>query len=187
MSLLDQVIISWEGKEAATVEETEEHIERLQTLLDNLKQFNQLHNELQVESNCSKLEVLVIPPALEDKERTQSLNSNPNQQSMPCKYHNQTETSDLQAIRGLVNAAYALGIEKPPKDDPSETDIESFLKLMKRLDKCWPKSSNEPVSAVDIPPPPKREHVEPKLQSAFDDWTAPMPADPLRTRFMTTN
>lgn len=61
MSLLEKITISWEGKKDATAQETEEHIERLQTLLDNLKQFNKLHDELQVEDNCSKLEVLVTP------------------------------------------------------------------------------------------------------------------------------
>ena len=157
MSLLEQVIISWEGKEAATIQETEEHIERLQTLLNNLKQFNKLHDELQIESNCSKLEVLVIPLSLGTKERIQSPNSNPNQQSMPCKYHAQTktETSELEAIRGLVNTAYSLGIRKPPKDDPSETDIESFLRLMKTSDERYPRT------AADVPDPNKRDTPEP--------------------------
>jgi hypothetical protein len=65
MSLLNQVIVSWEGREAATVREAEEHIEKLQTLISNLKEFNKLHEELQLADSCSKLEVLVLPNALE--------------------------------------------------------------------------------------------------------------------------
>lgn len=70
MSLLDKVTLSWEGKNDATVQEAEEHIQRLQALIDNLKQFNKLHSELQVEDNCSKLEVLVISPATESVSST---------------------------------------------------------------------------------------------------------------------
>ena len=79
MSLLDQVIVSWEGREAATIQEAEEHIEKLQTLITNLKEFNKIHNELQLEDNCSKLEVIVLPLALESKIDSLA--------PIPCKFH----------------------------------------------------------------------------------------------------